>query len=190
MCLLWPGRTTRWTPPSRCWSPVIVCQTGSSGRSPTSSTGSLKYATLQYTLLYFLRGHYNNSVKFFFTQLRSRLTYVPCPLHIENLPRIRGNQLMLSVRAVFDNWNRFTVKCMFDVPLCNHTACKPMIWKVTRQDRRIGQTHYILSYGHISVLHLDVFISGESSRCHDAVHARRQVGIVAMLDIKIGLIGS
>ena len=81
------------------------------------------------------------------------------------------------------------LKCMFDVPLCNHTACKPMIWKVTRQDRRIGQTHSILSYGHISVLHLNVFISGESSRCQDAIHARRQVGIVSILDIKIGLIG-
>ena len=64
-----------------------------------------------------------------------------------------------------------------------------MIWKVTRQDRPIGQTHYILSYGHISVLHLHVFISGESSRRHDAIHARRQVGILSMLAIKIGLIG-
>jgi len=32
-----------------------------------------------------------------------------------------------------------------------------------------------------------VFISGESSRRHDAIHAGRQVG--AVLDIKIGLIG-
>jgi len=77
---------------------------------------------------------------------------------------------------------------MFDVPLCNHADCNPVIGKVTRQDRRIGQTHYILSYGYISVLHLNVFISGESSRRHDAVHARRQVGNVSMLDINIGLI--
>ena len=78
---------------------------------------------------------------------------------------------------------------MFDVQLCSHADCNPVIGKVTRQDRRIGQTHYILSYGYISVIHLNVFISGESSRCHDAIHARRQVGIVSMLDIKIGLIG-
>jgi len=130
------------------------------------------------------------SIFSFLTQWRSRLTYVPFPLHIENLPRICGNPLILGQSGPFLKTEiGLKLKYMFDVPLCNHTACKPMIWKVTRQDRRIGQTHSILSYGYISLFHLNVFIPGEGPRCHDAVHARRQVGIVAIVDIKIGLIG-